>query len=135
MSELFLDTSYIVALELLDDQNHAAAARHWRQLVAAPLTLVTTSYVFDEIVTFFNRHGLHGKAVQVGSSLLHSPSVRLVHVDEALFYEGWAFLRQHGDKAYSLTDCISFVVMERHSIRTAFTFDRHFIQAGFATEP
>ena len=30
MSELhFLDTGYVLALELANDQNHGAAARHW----------------------------------------------------------------------------------------------------------
>ena len=30
MSHFFLDTSYLLALELLDDQNHAVAIEHWR---------------------------------------------------------------------------------------------------------
>lgn len=35
------------------------------------------------------------------------------------------------DKGWSLTDCISFVVMQQHGIREALTGDRHFAQAGF----
>lgn len=97
--------------------------------------LVTTSYVLDEIVTFFNRIGHHPKTVTVGNMLLHSPSVWLIHVDEALFYEGWAYFQQHEDKDYSLTDCISFVVMRNLGIATAYTFDHHFVQAGFLVEP
>ncbi len=135
MSSIFVDTSYILALELANDQNHSAAAQHWHQIVQALPPLITTSYVFDEIVTFFNSRGHHNKAVTVGNSLLLSPSIQLIPVDDALFAEGWSYFQQHDDKIYSLTDCISFVVMQRYSITTALTFDHHFRQAGFLMAP
>lgn len=135
MEPVFLDTGYLLALELASDQNHEAAARHWRQASGKLPPLVTTSYVFDEVVTFFNGRGHHGKAAQVGSSLLRSPSVDLVHVDESLFDEGWRYFLRHADKTYSLTDCVSFIVMSRRGITAAFAFDKHFTQAGFAREP
>ena len=97
--------------------------------------LVTTSYVFDEVVTYFNSRGHHAKAVEIGHRLLMSPSTQFVHVDENLFREGWQFFQLHKDKDYSLTDCISFVVMKKLEIETALAFDRHFVQAGFQTVP
>jgi predicted nucleic acid-binding protein len=48
---------------------------------------------------------------------------------------GWAYFQQHQDKDYSLTDCISFLVMQQLDIRRAFAFDQHFVQAGFIREP
>lgn len=132
---LFLDTGYVLALEISSDTNHAAASQHWRSLTADLSPLVTTSYVFDEIVTFFNSRGLHAKAVQVGDNLLSSAFVELISVDEALFAEGWAYFQQHQDKRYSLTDCLSFVVMRKRAISTALAFDKHFVQAGFVKQP
>ncbi len=38
-------------------------------------------------------------------------------------------------RGYSLTDCVSFVVMRERGIATAFAFNRHFEQEGFAREP
>lgn len=131
MNTAFLDTGYVLALELSKDQNHRAAVKHWRSLRKRLPPLVTTSYVFDEVVTYFNSRGHHAKAVEVGNRLLTSPSVQLVQVDEGLFGEGWQYFQQHQDKDYSLTDCISFVVMKKLGIETAFAFDQHFVQAGF----
>ncbi len=132
---LFWDTSHLLALELANDSRHAAALSHWQSLSAAMPPLLTTSFVVDETVTFLNSRGLHAKAVQVGNGLLHSPSVEIVHVEEPLFQDGWAYFQQHHDKQYSLTDCISFIVMHRRGISTALTFDHHFAQAGFQTLP
>jgi len=36
------------------------------------------------------------------------------------------------DKAWSLTDCTSFVVMQEEGLTDALTTDHHFEQAGFA---
>ena len=95
MTSVFLDTGYIIALGAADDQHHEEALRHWQSLTASLSPLVTTSYVLDEVVTFFNSRNRHAKAVEVGNRLLGSSSVKLVHVDEALFYEGWRYFNQH----------------------------------------
>jgi predicted nucleic acid-binding protein len=39
------------------------------------------------------------------------------------------------DKAFSFTDCTSFVVMKERKLRTALTSDRHFVRAGFQIVP
>jgi len=136
MNQLFLDTGYVLALELANDQNHHGVTDHWRRLAIGALPpLVTTSYVFCEIVTFFNARGHHGKAVEVGNNLLRSTAIEMLHVDEELLELSWHYLARHQDKRYSLTDCVSFVVMERLGITTAFTVDHHFEQAGFHMEP
>ncbi len=97
--------------------------------------LMITTYVFDEVVTFFNSRSHHRKAVEIGEALLSSPSVHLIQVDEDLFRRGLDYLKRHQDKRYSLTDCISFVIMAERGLNTAFTFDQHFVQAGFVKEP
>lgn len=135
MRTVFVDTGYILALELANDRNHPHALRHWESAKRDLPLLLTTSYVFDEVVTFLNSRGHHAKAVTVGAMLLHSPSVRLLHVDEALFHEGWRYFQQYQDKDYSLPDCISFVVMQQMRLSVVYAFDQHFSQAGFVKEP
>ena len=51
--------------------------------------------------------------------------------DGDLFARGLTLYRQRIDKAWSLTDCISFVVMADEGLTEALTGDRHFEQAGF----
>lgn len=97
--------------------------------------IVTTSYIFDETVTYLNSRNHHEKAVEVGENLLLSPTIELVHINENLFFEGWAMLQKYEDKRYSLTDCISFILMKQKGLETALTFDKHFVQAGFIIEP
>ncbi|MFQ5674347.1 MAG: type II toxin-antitoxin system VapC family toxin [bacterium] len=79
MSPLFLDTGYIIALESADDQNHDAALKYWESLSESLPQLLTTSYIFDEVVTFFNGRNQHAKAVEIGNRLLRSPTVQFVH--------------------------------------------------------
>ncbi len=134
-NQYFLDASYIIALELADDQNHQIALNHWQNLDKKELKLYTTSYIFDEVVTFFNNRNLHYKAVEIGTRLITSSIVKFIHIDEQLFFEGWDFFQKHRDKSYSLTDCISFIILKRFDINLALTFDKHFAQAGFSKLP
>lgn len=133
MNRVFLDTGYLIALEASDDQHHEEAIRHWRQSVPEISSIVTTTYVFDEVVTFFNSRGHHSKAVEIGGRLLRSHRVEAVHVTEELFGAGWRRFQDRSDKRYSLTDCISFIVMERRGLDEALAFDQHFEQAGYQT--
>lgn len=135
MKKYFLDTGYLLALELANDKYHQIAQNHWQHIRDPLPSMVTTSYVLDEVVTFFNSRGFHEKAVSLGNMLLYSPAIRLIHVDETLFFKGWDFFRKHRDKNYSLTDCISFVTMKNNKISHALCFDDHFKQAGFLVEP
>lgn len=132
---LFLDSGYVIALEVENDQHHSHASAHWSTLFQAPRLFVTTSYVMDEIATFLNSRRQHGKATRVGDNLLNASNIQMIHVDEVLFREGWSYFKQHADKTFSLTDCISFVLMSRFHISEALTFDRHFEQAGFTKLP
>lgn len=131
----FLDTSYILAIELRNDQNHHRAQLHWQKFRGNLPDILTTTYVFDEIVTFFNSRDQHKKAIEVGTLLLTSAKITLVHVESSLFQQSWAYFVRHQDKRFSLTDCVSFVLMRQYQITNVFTFDNHFKQAGFQMEP
>jgi predicted nucleic acid-binding protein len=60
-----------------------------------------------------------------------SPRISIVPLDSALLERGLQLMAARLDKDWSLTDCISFVVMQDAGINEALSGDRHFEQAGF----
>jgi uncharacterized protein len=136
MSDIFfLDTSYIVALEIKNEDVHNRVLDHWLRLASLRPQLITTTYIFDEVVTLLNSRKLHGKAVEVGTLLLESSDILLVDIDSSLFERGWQDFKRYKDKSFSLTDCLSFVVMKERNITNALTLDLHFRQVGFQIFP
>jgi len=71
VTPLFLDTSFILALEDADDQYHKEAMAFWRAFQKRPQPLVTTSYIFDETIT------LDSQASRPRASTLRGPAITL----------------------------------------------------------
>ena len=135
--KIFIDTSAIIAYFNSDDRFHGEAEGIMRDLTEGriPLTrLYVSDYVFDEAVTFIEcvlRD--HALAVDIGAALLSSPFTTMLRVEEEAFEEAWERFR--AGEGLSFTDCSSFALMERLGISHAFTFDRHFTEAGFHALP
>ena len=70
-------------------------------------------------------------AAEAVNVLRNNPDVTIIPCTELLFQQGMGLYQQRPDKDWSLTDCISFVVMQRDGISEALTGDKHFEQAGF----
>jgi uncharacterized protein len=59
------------------------------------------------------------------------PLTTVVPFDSTLMNRGLALFASRSDKDWSLTDCVSFLVMNDRGITDALTADHHFEQAGF----
>lgn len=57
--------------------------------------------------------------------------VLLIPATSELLQRGRDLFAARPDKAWSLTDCTSFVVMEEYGLTEAQTMDHHYTQAGF----
>ena len=126
---VFVDSSAYYAAVDRGDASHAAVAATMRRLLAERRRLVTTNAILFEL------HGLLisrlGRRVARDTLTELRASQAVVRVrphDEA---RAEAILAQYDDKDFSLTDALSFAVMERLGIGTAFTLDRHFAQFGW----
>lgn len=126
--QIFIDTSFNVALINERDQYHARAVKLADQYDGQ--SLVVTDVVLLEVGNALSR-GYKLEAIQVLEGLLSSEDVEVVHLTPELFGQAFQLYKTRQDKAWGLVDCISFVVMQNHYIDTSLTFDHHFVQAGF----
>lgn len=62
-----------------------------------------------------------------------NPDIAVVPCSDQLLGEGIDLYARRPDKEWSLTGCITFVVMQREGITDALTGDHHFEQAGFVS--
>ena len=69
--------------------------------------------------------------MELVASLRGEASVEIVSASHEWFERGCALFAKRSDKAWSLTDCLSFVVMSGRGLEAALTADQHFEQAGF----
>lgn len=97
--------------------------------------MITTTYVLAELTALILARFDHGRAAAVCEGIRRSPDVELVHPAAAEEEEAWDLFHSRPDKSYSLTDCLSFIIMRRNGLTTALSTDRHFQQEGFHTLP
>jgi uncharacterized protein len=128
MNTAFVDTHYYLALLSESDADHENALRLSRTLSGRT---VTTAWVLAEVADALAAPGLRALFLSLYDSLRNNPNVKIVPPSAELFEQGIELYARRPDKAWSLTDCISFTVMKRHGLTDALTGDHHFEQAGF----
>ncbi len=131
MTEVFLDTSFAIALPAVTDQSHARAVDLANQLEKRGTRLVTTQAILLEIGNALSKQRYRVAATQLLESLVSDPNVEIVPLSDDLYSAAFNLFRNRLDKEWGLIDCVSFVVMHERGIFDALTTDDHFNQAGF----
>ena len=131
MTEVFLDTSYAVALASRRDQHYEKALELADYIEQQKLRKVTTRAVVLEIGNALSTPRFRQTAVNMLEYLDHDPTIEIIPLSERLYQRGFELFRQRPDKQWGLIDCISFIVMQDRGITEALTADDHFRQAGF----
>ena len=128
MKAVFADTTFFLALLNPRDQYHRRAA----ELNAAlESPLLTTAWVLLELANALSASRSRRRFERVLLGLRTTPNVEIIAPDATLFERGCQFYIDRSDKEWSLTDCISFVVMKERDLADALSADHHFAQAGF----
>ena len=128
MKPIFADSFYFLALLRLEDSAHARALAASQNRTER---LVTTAWVLTEVADALAVPGMREGFPRLLAALRADPACTIVPPTQNLFDAGVELYVRRVDKAWSLTDCISFVVMREHGINEALTGDHHFEQAGF----
>ncbi len=131
MTEVFLDTSYAIALASRRDQHYEKALELADYIEQQKLRKVTTRAVVLEIGNALSTPRFRQTAVNMLEYLDHDPTIEIIPLSEPLYQRGFELFRQRPDKEWGLVDCISFIVMQDRGITDALTADDHFLQAGF----
>jgi uncharacterized protein len=128
MTEVFADSFYYIALLNPADRFHAAAVQATRDLTTR---LVTTGWVLVEVADALSAPLVRQRTHALLKQVVTDPNT-LVITDHLPWYErGVQLYGDRPDKDWSLTDCLSMVVMTSRGITDALTGDQHFVQAGF----
>lgn len=129
---VFVDTSGVLALIWPKDRRHADAVAAWGRLRAREAQLITTDWVIAEAVTLARARASFDLSALMAERLL-SPAFELEWVDRRLLTEALDLYRKYRDHVLSLCDCVSFAVMKRRKLTTAFAYDEDFRRVGFET--
>jgi len=128
VKRLFADTFFFFAFLSADDGAHREASAFYG---AFDGELVTTEWILTELADGLSGISDRQAFVDFHSALRDDPTVKVIPSNNELFAAGVKLYAERPDKEWSLTDCISFVVMQREGLADALTGDRHFEQAGF----
>jgi predicted nucleic acid-binding protein len=128
MKVVFADSYYYIAFINERDAAHSDAIEYSRSFLGRS---ITTEWVLAEVADALSAPQQRPLFLELLSQLRNQPGLAIVEASHQLFECGLALFEERPDKFWSLTDCISFVVMQEHGLSEALTADRHFEQAGF----
>jgi len=127
--KVFVDTSSLLAVLDADDLNYSPAKTLWEGLLGGGTDLITHNYVLVETSALvLRRLGLEALRV------LEADIVPVLHIIWVTPDVHEAAVGAHllaARRALSLVDCVSFEVMRRAGLRSAFAFDSHFTEFGY----
>jgi uncharacterized protein len=125
---ILVDTGFFLALAQPRDDLHSRAML-WAGAVAEPL--VVTDYILWETVNALSSPADRPKSHALIRHVRTTGAYTVVPASAALTEAGLKLHEARTDKSWSLTDCVSFVVMADRGITRALAYDHHFTQAGY----
>ena len=135
---MFVDTGAWIGVAVARDQTHNAASSYSRALAQRKVPLLTTNYVLAETYTRIRYDDGHKKALAFDTlirEMVQQRRLNVAWITPALHEEGLEIFRRYHDQAFSIVDCVSFIVARRKKVQEVFGFDSHFMSMGFVLRP
>ena len=132
MREVFADAGYWIAVTYEDDELHSIARSISENL--GYYRIVTTEMVLVEFLNYASKGGpqMRNLASRMIANIYEDNSIEVVPQTSQQFRDAASLYARRLDQRWGVTDCASFLVMERRGITEALAYDRDFLQAGFA---
>lgn len=132
MRILFADTFYWIALINPRDAWHDEVMK-FNYTLTNNYKLLLTDGVVDEVFAFFSKQGeqMRKKTYALYQAMLNDRNIEIITPTPQHRQAGIELYGKRLDKGYSLTDCISMVVMKDRNVLEVLTHDVHFAQEGF----
>jgi predicted nucleic acid-binding protein len=121
---IFVDTSAFYALADTSDTYHESAKAYYSAALKEQRFFTSSFVLVETWLLIRNRLGYH--VAQRFFETIRRGIVTLVDVSVPDLDRAWAILNEYADQEFSIVDAVSFTVMERLGISTAFVFDAHF---------
>ena len=128
MRHVFADTFLFIALLNPADRAHQAALKATR---VRQTRFITSDFVLVELLDGMASVRFRSMAADLVAQVRRDPAFFVVGSSDELRQRAEQLYRSRPDKAWSLTDCTSFVIMRDEGLEEALTGDAHFGQAGF----
>ena len=138
-SPVIADSSALVSLASVTDQNHSKAVLYSQSLVKTNRPLIIPSEVIAETINTIGRKISHQMAMAVGNELLGSSAYLIVDSNNDIRMNAFEkFNKQKGPleprlkpaKA-SFTDCVVMTVADYYETKDIFGFDKIFSKNGY----
>lgn len=125
---IFLDTAGLLSVLHRRDQYHAQASSVLSVIEGDRTPVVTSQWVFAELLASVSRSAARQSAVSFVRLLSRHSRASVEQAND--FEPAFSLYAQRTDKSWSLVDCASILLCRRRGITRVFTHDRHFAQAG-----
>ncbi len=129
---VFVDTFGWVAVINKSDNYHKICLKTLKLFLRKKVKFITTNYVIIETINALSKVEFRKAVIGFINKLEKSPSVEIIKITDEIYNNAWILYQKRTDKDWGITDCTSFEVMRILNIKKAFTFDRHFEQAGYS---
>ena len=128
---VFVDTSAWLAVTDSSDVHHVQAADTYTRLLGSHTVLVVTILVIAETQIWLRRRFGSEEALAFLKNINESMQIEIVYPDSTLEKKAKQILHQYADQDFSLADAISFAWLKEAGLSDAFSYDLHFVTAGF----
>jgi uncharacterized protein len=128
---VFVDTAFWISLFDRTDEKHMTARLQLAELEKT--SFLTTDAVLTKVMNYFSKTPAFVRIQVTGfiKAIMLNERVRVLYSTRAMLVQSIDFYEQRADKHYSLTDCMSMLIMRERGIFEVLTSDRHFRQEGF----